>query len=66
MTSSLYDLFWFAYFIGWALYHWFIARTALDLPIGPAAGLTLMELVLILTNSQVTMMMISATPPVAS
>lgn len=62
VTAGVFELFRFAYFIGWALYHWFITRTALDLPAGPAAGLTLMELVLMLTISQVTIMMITAAP----
>ena len=66
VTPSIFDVFRFLYFVGWAIYHWFITRTALDLPAGPAAGLTLMELVLIITTSQVTIMMISAAPPAAS
>ena len=65
VPPAIFDLFRFAYFVGWAVYHWFITRTALDLPIGPAAGLTLMEMVLIITTSQVTIMMISAPVPAA-
>lgn len=65
VTPSIFDLFRFAYFVGWAVYHWFITRTALDLPAGPAAGLTLLELVLMIATSQVTMMMVSAGAPAA-
>lgn len=63
VTADVFDLFRFAYFVGWAVYHWFITRTALDLPAGPAAGLTLLELVVIIATSQVMMMMISTGAP---
>ncbi len=65
MPAVVTDLFRLAFFIGWGVYHWFITRTALDLDIGPSIGLTLMEMVLIITTAQVTMSMIIAAPPAA-
>lgn len=46
------------------IYHWFITRTALDVGPGPAAGLTMMELVISFTNSQIALSMMIAGMPV--
>jgi hypothetical protein len=55
-----------AFFFGWGAYHWFITRTALDLGAGPAVGLTLMEMTLLMITDYVALALMSGSAPVAA
>jgi hypothetical protein len=45
------------------VYQWFIAKTALDLGAGPAAGLTMMEIALLIVIDHVAVAMMTVAPP---
>ena len=53
-----------AFYVGLGAYHWFITRTALDLSAGPAVGLTLMEMTLLMITDHAALAMMSGSAPV--
>lgn len=61
-TSPIVSILLLAFYLAWGAYHFFITRTALDLDIIPSIGLTMFEMVLIVTTDVVAQMMMTAAP----
>lgn len=65
-TSPIVHVLFLAFYVAWGAFHFFITRTALDLDIIPSMGLTMMEMLLIITTDHVTLLMMAAETPVAA
>ena len=65
-NSPVMHVLFLAFYVAWGAYHFFITRTALDLEVIPSIGLTLMEMLLIITTGHVTLLMMAAETPAAA
>ena len=65
-SSPLVHILFLGFYVAWGAYHFFITRTALELEAIPALGLTMLEMLLIITTDHVTLLLMAAETPVAA